>query len=107
MPLVPFRDAKQLSLHFRKHGYKFGVATAAEYERMADAFMFGRMNADTRECHRPGGRRRCRLDFVVANFGVANNAPAFLLSFYPPSVSMVAKHGGFSGFFVFECAKNP
>jgi hypothetical protein len=97
----------QLNIHFQKHGYKFGLKTAAEYEQMADTFMFGMMNADTRECNRPGKKRRCRLEFTAVHFGVAQRIPAFLLSFYPPAASMIAKHGGLNGFFTFECARNP
>ena len=104
---MPFENAMELKLHFRKHGYKFGLATAADYERMADAFMFGAMNADTQECVRPTGKRRCRLDFTAAHFGVANIAPSFLLTFFPPTVSMIAKHGGMNGFFTDECGRNP
>ena len=104
---MPFRDATQLRLHFLRHGREFGLATAADYERMADEFMFGPMNADTRECNRPGGRRRCRLDFRAVHFGIAARARAFVVTFYRPTASMIAKHGGVNGFFVYECARNP
>ena len=107
MPFVPFENAMELKLHFRKHGYKFGITSAADYERMADSFMFGPMNADTQECIRPAGKRRCRLDFTAAHFGVANVTPKFVLTFFPPTASMIAKHGGNAGYFADECARNP
>jgi hypothetical protein len=97
----------ELKLHFRKHGYKFGLTTAADYEQMADRFMFGAMNADTRECVRPAGKRRFRLDFAAAHFGVANVDPGFLLSLFPPTASMIAKHDGMLGYFTDECGRNP
>ena len=104
---MPFQNAMELNLHFRKHGYKFGLSNAADYERMADTFMFGAMNADTQECMRPSGKRRCRLDFRARHFGVANVAPDFLLTFFPPTASMIAKHGGEAGYFTDECGRNP
>jgi hypothetical protein len=95
----------ELALHFRKHGHKVGAATAADYEQMADAFMFGPMNADTQECTRPAGRRRCRLDFRAVHFGVACVVPAFVITFYPPDARTVARHGGMNRYFLYECGR--
>jgi len=104
---VPFGSASELGIHFRKHGHKFGARTAADYERMADAFMFGIMNGNTQECVRPGGRRRCRLDFVAADFGVALVVTQLVITFYPQTPRMVTKHGGPAGLFAYECARHP
>lgn len=95
----------ELALHFRKHGHKFGLATAADYEAMADAFMFGAMNANTHECTRPNGADRLRHDYIVRHFGVACVAPVFIRTFYPISQAKHIRHGGAAAFFAYECAR--
>jgi hypothetical protein len=102
---LPFPNALELSLHFAKHGHKFGLATEQEYEQMADAFMFGTMNANTQECTRPRRTRRCRMDFVRIHFGVACITPACVITFYPVDSAFVAANGGVNGFFRNECAR--
>jgi hypothetical protein len=104
--VVPFANALELGIHFRKHGHKFGHRTAVEYEKAADAFMFDPMNANTRECVRPNGRRRCRLETVAAHFGVAVVGRKFLITFYPPSPGTIRSHGGMTAYFAHECARN-
>src|ERR1035441_1241160 len=95
----------ELGIHFQKHGHKFGPITMAEYERLADQFMFGPMNANTRECTRPRGKC-CRLDFATTYFGVKYPTPPIVLTFFPPSTQTIARHGGLNGFFAFECGRN-
>jgi hypothetical protein len=96
----------ELGIHFQKHGHKFGSITKADYERLAEEFMFGPMNADTKECTRPQRGKCCRLDFTTRYFGVKYPAPPIVLTFYPPSGSVIARHGGLKDFFNFECGRN-
>lgn len=99
---MPFANAMELEIHFRKHGRKFGIATKEEYERLADLFMFGQMGPNTRECLRPGGADRLRFDFVTVHFGVASVVPAFVRTFYPVERRIVMRHGGSAGYFAYE-----
>ncbi|MCI0403927.1 MAG: hypothetical protein L0212_10450 [Acidobacteria bacterium] len=102
---MPFANTLELDIHFKKHGHKFGLATKEEYERLADAFMFGPMNASTKECIRPNGNDRLRFDFVTVHFGVASVAPEFVRTFYPVERRKVLRHGGSAGYFAYECAR--
>ncbi len=102
---MPFASTFELEIHFKKHGHKFGAATKEEYERLADAFLFGRMNASTKECVRSNGADRLRFDFVTVHFGVASVAPAFIRTFYPVERRIVVRHGGAAGYFSYECAR--
>lgn len=88
-----------------KHGAKFGVTTEAEYEQMADAFMFDAMDADTRECVRPSLTDRLRFKAVNRHFGVACIQPAFVRTFYPVPPKRIAKRGGPEPFFAYECGR--
>jgi hypothetical protein len=102
---VPFANALELSIHFAKHGYKFGVATEEEYEMMADAFMEGRMNATTSDCIRPGGANYVRFDQLSRYFGVSCLLPRFVRTFYPANIATIANRGGPTGFFMHECGR--
>jgi len=107
---MPFADAMERAIHFVKHGHKFGAATEEEYERMADAFLFGEMHADTSECTRPPCVRsglidRLRFGSTSRHFGVACTQPEFLRTFYPVEPKVIARHGGAPGFFRYECAR--
>lgn len=66
--------------------------------------MFGAMNADTRECIRPNGNLRDRMDFVTVHFGVAVVVGPELVTFYIPRPDTVARHGGVAGLFAHYCA---
>jgi hypothetical protein len=68
---MPFANAEERSLHFKKHGHEFGATDEVEYEGMADAFMGGPMSITTRECVRPSGNHRVRVNIVHKHFGVA------------------------------------
>jgi hypothetical protein len=102
---MPFANTFERDLHFAKHGHKFGAADALEYERMADAFMFGLMGVDTQECIRPGGIDRVRFDFSTHHEGVACIIPEFVRTFYPVRQLTIARHGGEEGYFAYECAR--
>lgn len=104
---LPFSDKTELELHFLKHGHKFGLVPGqeADYERMADHFMFGVMTITMQECLRPSGVDRLRLDSAKVYFGVACTVPAFVRTFYPPEATTLACHGGPFGFFRYECGR--
>jgi hypothetical protein len=104
MRVVPFASVMQRDIHFRRHRHEFGVGTPEDYERLADAFMFGTMNADTRECTRPNGILRDRMEFVTVHFGVAVVARPELVTFFIPSPNTVARHGGVAQLFADYCA---
>jgi hypothetical protein len=104
MPVVPFSTVMKRDIHFQRHGHEFGVATPEEYERMADTFMLGPLNSDTRECIRPNGNLRNRMDFVMFHFGAAEVHRPIIATFYIPRPDTVARHGGVAGLFVHYCA---
>jgi hypothetical protein len=92
-------------IHFKRHGHEFGLRTPDEYERLADAFMFGPMNADTHERMRPNRKLRNRMDFVRVHFGVAVVVNPALVTFYIPRPDTVRRHGGVAQLFDDYCAK--
>jgi hypothetical protein len=96
---VPFANVNSRDKHFQRHGQAVGAIDAAEYERMADAFMFGAMNADTRECRR-ANLDYVRLDFVSEHFGVCA-LPRLVRTFYPAGPFRVSAQD----FFNFECRR--
>ena len=55
-------------MHFERHGQQVGAVDAADYERMADEFMSGAMNHNTRECRRPNQGDRLRFDTFNRRF---------------------------------------
>jgi hypothetical protein len=69
-PAVPFVSAFELAIHFAKHGAKFGAATPADYEALADAFLTGPMNATTDDCTRPNLVDYLRFDSSNRHFGL-------------------------------------
>lgn len=76
---------------------------AADYERMADAFMFGAMNADTHECNR-ANLDIVRLDFVRRHFGVAA-LPVTVWTFYPVDAFNIAYRGGPQDYLTYQCGR--
>jgi pyocin large subunit-like protein len=100
---VPFLSALHRGTHFQKHGHEFGVADEFDYEQMADTFMFGPMNSDTRECTRPTGRD-CRLDFRTGHFA-AGYRPQVVITFFVVGVNRARGRGGMAGYFAYECAR--
>jgi hypothetical protein len=103
---MPFTSAMGRDIHFQKHGHKFGLTDAAAYEQMAEEFMFGVRDADTRECIRTHYPDRLRFKDSNRHFGVAQVATAFIKTFYPVSVTKVINRGGSAGFFSYECSRD-
>lgn len=101
---MPFIDDLQRDTHFLRHGRRCGAATAHDYERMADEFMFGSIAGDARECVRPRGDR-VRFGFVTEKFGVARQHPICVRTFYRVDVSVLLGRGGKEPFFAYECAR--
>ena|ERR1017187_5335453 len=106
MPLVPFATVLKRDIHFIKHGHEFGAATATECEQMADAFMFGAINADTHECITPSRQRRKRMNFTNVHFGAAIIVPSILLTFYIPRPDTVLIHGGVANLHAHYCMRD-
>ena|ERR1700691_97410 len=102
---MPFINEFERDIHFSKHGHKFGATDAIEYEKMADAFMFGGVTISMRECIRPNQVDRLRFNLANRHFGAANVAPAFLKTFYPIPLHTLARHGGAGNYFAYECSR--
>lgn len=104
---MPFANSFERDLHFTKHGHKFGARDAQEYEMLADTFMYGPLDQDTRECIRPGAIDRVRFGFGTHYEGVARMIPLpeVIRTFYPVKQTAIARHGGESGYFDFECER--
>lgn len=79
---MPFEDRQDLLEHFADHWDEFGVGTPEEYERLADAFMFGPLSANIEECVRVQGGF-CRYDRDTQEYGTVN-AQGFLCTYFIP-----------------------
>jgi hypothetical protein len=102
---VPFATADELSIHFQKHGHKFGAATEADYEKMADAFMSNAWNPGLFDCIRNiSTSDRIRLEGATLFFGIAFGVLT-LRSFYPKDANAIAAGGGPAGFVARKCAE--
>ncbi len=102
---MPFADPLHRATHFARHGAEFGCATEAEYEELAEQFLFGPMDVLTRQCLRPNGNDRLRFRAIDRDFGVACVRPAFIRTFYKVSLLKIRRHGGPDDFFADECAR--
>jgi filamentous hemagglutinin len=102
---MPFQDTLERDLHFAKHGHEFGASDAIEYERMADAFMFGAMAIEVRECTRPHSGDRIRFGFITYRFGVVCAVPQFVRTFHVVRLPLIMRHGGTAGYFAWQCGK--
>jgi hypothetical protein len=102
---MPFANAEERSLHFKKHGHEFGATDEVEYEGMADAFMGGPMSITTRECVRPSGNHRVRVNIVHKHFGVAVVNRGIVLTYYIVPLHQVIRRGGIVAFFEYECGR--
>jgi pyocin large subunit-like protein len=92
--------------HFLKHGADFGASTAEEYEQMAEEFMFGERDKNTRECTRPNHGQRIRFDFWSRRFGSAESAVSeHLRTFYRVRQAHIDYHGGENAYFGWECGR--
>lgn len=101
---VPFADALSLSLHFVKHGHKFGAATEQEYEQMADRFMSQVLHPDLHECIKASNLDRIRLEGATRYFGVAYNVLT-IRTFHVRDTFSIAHGGGPAGFVAHKCAE--
>jgi hypothetical protein len=102
---MPFANDYERDIHFKKHGSEFGAATEIQYEQMADAFMTGPMVLTMRECVRPNGTDRLRINIANKHFGVAVVASAILKTYYIVPFHRSVRHQGIVGFYNFECAR--
>ena len=102
---MPFQDTLERDLHFAKHGHEFGAADAAEYERMADAFMFDPINVDVWECIRTNRIDRLRFGYSSHRLGVASILPVFIRTFHLVGAVNIASHGGTRGYFRWQCGR--
>lgn len=102
---MPFANVLERDIHYAKHGHEFGAANPAEYEQLADAFMYGPATPTTHECTRPQGLDQVRFDFASYHEAVARIAPAFLKTFLIVRNKTVARHGGPAGHFAWDCGR--
>jgi hypothetical protein len=102
---MPFANPLERATHFVRHGAEFGCATEAEYEELAQQFLFGLMDPHTRQCLRPKGNDRLRFRAIKRDFGVACVNPEFIWTFYKVSLLKIQRHGGPDVFFRYECAR--
>jgi hypothetical protein len=93
-------------IHFAKHGRAVGARDEADYERMAEEFMFGERDRNTRECTRPNRGQRLRFNTWSKRFGGADSvAPEYLRTFYIVSQGHIDYHGGENSYFGWECGR--
>ena len=106
---MPFANQLERDLHFAKHGHKFGASDADEYERMADHFMYGPLDSDTRKCKRPvgplGPGDLFRFGFVSHYEAAACVQPAFVRTFHPVEIRHILRCGGEEGYFSYQCSR--
>ena len=106
---MPFANVFERDLHFTKHGRKFRAADAAEYERMADNFMYGPLSLGTQECTRPVGptgvQDKVRFDFGTRYEAIACVVSSFLRTFFPVEVRFIKRRGGEARYFAYECRR--
>ena len=102
---MPFASDYHRDIHFARHGHKFGAASAAEYERMADEFMYGNLDIDAQECTRPNRIDRIRFGFVTHYQGVVYMIRDVVRTFYPVSMITVARRSGEASYFAYECSR--
>jgi hypothetical protein len=103
---MPFADVNQRAIHFAKHGHEFGAADELQYERMADRFLSGPMTMSMRECVRPNGTDRLRVNMANNHFGVAVIACAIIKTYYiVPTHQIIRRTGTVTRFFNYECAR--
>jgi hypothetical protein len=93
-------------LHFLRHGAEVGAINAADYETMAEQFMFGVRDPNTRECTRPNHGARLRFNTWTRRLGVADSvAPQYLKTFYVAKQHHINFHGVENAYFGWECGR--
>jgi pyocin large subunit-like protein len=103
---MPFANAHERAIHFAKHGHEFGASSEIDYERMADAFMSRPMTMTMRECIRPNGTRRLRVNVANDHFGVAVVSANTVVTYYVIPFHRKHRRGGIVPFFADECSRN-
>jgi hypothetical protein len=102
---VPFLNARDREMHFKKHGSVFGALNEFDYERMADAFMSEILHADLHECRRlTGTQDRIRLNGINRHYGVAYNLLT-VRTYHIRDEHGIRLRGGPAGFVAFKCAE--
>lgn len=103
---MPFANADEREIHFKKHGYEFNANTALEYEQMADVFMTMPLTLAMRECTRPNGTDRLRINITNSHFGVGVVASDVIQTYYVVPLHKVIRRGGTAlAFFNYECTR--
>jgi hypothetical protein len=79
---MPFANVLERDIHFKKYGHEFGATDELQYEEMADNFMVAPLTLTMRECTRPNGTDRVRLNIANKHFGVGVVASPIVRTFY-------------------------
>ena len=104
---MPFSTAEERAIHFQKHGGGVGAATELAYEAMADAFMAGAMTLVMRECIRPNGTDRVRMNIANRHLAVAIVVSGVLKTYYVVALHSINGHGhgSVTAYFNYECTR--
>jgi len=102
---MPFANAFERDIHFKKHGSAFGATTEIQYEQMADAFMVVPLVLTMRQCIRPNGIDRVRINIANKHFGVGAVASLIIKTYYIVPFHRYVRRNGIVGFFNYECAR--
>lgn len=95
-------DPLELADHFKRHGNKFGVKTAIEYELLADQFLGGPKTTACVECQRAQGDI-VRYDYNTEEFGVLSSNRVIRTYFKPdPAIHGMANN---RDYFQYMCKK--
>lgn len=102
---MPFCTVWERDTHFAKHGQKVGAVDAADYERMADEFMFGARQPGTGECIRRKNGDRLRFNRGTRYLCVSRvlPVPECVRTFYEVEQAVVRHHRGTNTYFRHEC----
>jgi hypothetical protein len=103
---MPFADADRRAIHFAKYGHQFGAADELQYEQMADSFLAGDMAISMRECVRPNGTDRLRVNIANNHFGAARVGCDIIKTYYIVQPHQIIRRTGtVAKFFTYECAR--
>jgi len=99
-----FASWADLSDHFTKHVLQrreLSVATEAEYEALADAFLGGPMDQHTEECVRPRDHDKIRFNKITNEFGVLRS-DGYIRTYFRASTKRHS-HPTNLDYFIWEC----
>jgi hypothetical protein len=102
---MPFANDEERDLHYKRHGHEFGAANALQYEGMADAFLSGPLTITMRECIRPNGTDRVRINIANKHFGVGVVHSQIVQTFFIVPLHKVIRRGNIVEFYNFECQR--